>query len=140
MAWPSTVNTTNLDSATDTPAAARPDLLAGMQAINSIIDSRAATSGIASLDVNGQVPAAQIPNVLTSSGGNDIELTPDSDRVTITYIVNLGERSVAQLEAFTGSEGDVAYCSDGDAGDPCLAVYDGTDWLRIALGAAISAT
>lgn len=140
MAWPSTVNTTNLDSAADTPAAARPDLLAGMQAINSIINSRAAASGIASLDVNGQVPSAQIPTTFTSAGGNDIDLVPDSDRVTVTYIVNLGPRSVAQLEAYTAQTGDVAYCSDGAGGSPCLAVYTGSSWLRVALGAAISST
>ena len=34
----------------------------------------------------------------------------------------------------------VVWCSNGDAGNPCLAVSDGTNWRRIALGATISAT
>lgn len=34
----------------------------------------------------------------------------------------------------------VVYCSNGDAGSPCLAVSDGTDWKRVALGAAVSAS
>lgn len=29
---------------------------------------------------------------------------------------------------------------DGDAGRPCLAVNNGTNWLRVALGSAVSAT
>lgn len=38
MAWPaSTIPTTNLDAGTDSPAAARPDLLAAVQALNQII-------------------------------------------------------------------------------------------------------
>lgn len=38
MAWPtSTINTSNLDAATDSPASARPDLLAAVQAVNLMI-------------------------------------------------------------------------------------------------------
>jgi hypothetical protein len=36
--------------------------------------------------------------------------------------------------------GQLVYCSDGDAGDPCLAVYDGSSFKRIVLGATVSAT
>ena len=34
----------------------------------------------------------------------------------------------------------VVYCTNGNAGAACLAVSDGTNWLRVALGAAVSAT
>lgn len=34
----------------------------------------------------------------------------------------------------------VVYCTNGNAGSPCLAVSNGTSWLRIALGAAVSTT
>lgn len=34
----------------------------------------------------------------------------------------------------------VVYCSNGDTGSPCLAVSNGTDWKRIALGAAVAAS
>jgi hypothetical protein len=34
--------------------------------------------------------------------------------------------------------GAVVYCSNGNAGVACLAVSNGTSWLRIALGAAVS--
>lgn len=36
--------------------------------------------------------------------------------------------------------GAVVYCSNGAAGSPCLAVSNGTSWLRIALGAAVAAS
>lgn len=51
------------------------------------------------------------------------------------------------LENFTvtsmpgnGTTGRVVYVSNGDGGSPCLAVDNGTNWLRINLGSAVSAT
>ncbi len=34
--------------------------------------------------------------------------------------------------------GQLVYCSDGDSGSPCLAVYDGSSFKRISLGATVS--
>lgn len=34
--------------------------------------------------------------------------------------------------------GYLGYCSNGNSGSPCLAVYDGTSWKRVPLGATIS--
>ena len=141
MAWPSsTVNTTNLDSASDKPADARADLLSAVQAINNIINGRAQASGVASLDASGIIPDAQIPDTISSDSGNDITLTPDSQRVSIFYIAQLQPRTVSQLGNIAGATGDVAYCSNGAAGNVCLAVYTGTNWKQVALGANISAT
>jgi hypothetical protein len=141
MAWPSsTVNTTNLDSASDKPADARADLLSAVQAINNIINGRAQASGVASLDAAGVIPDAQIPDTISSDSGNDITLTPDSQRVSIFYIAQLQPRTVSQLGNIAGSTGDVAYCSNGASGNVCLAVYTGTNWKQVALGANISAT
>lgn len=62
MAWPAGgISTANLDAGTDSPAAARPQLLAAVQAVNDIAASRGAANGVASLDSAGQVPVAQIP-------------------------------------------------------------------------------
>ena len=36
--------------------------------------------------------------------------------------------------------GRLIYVSNGDAGSPCLAVSNGSTWLRINLGSAVSAT
>ena len=38
-----------------------------------------------------------------------------------------------------GDEGDLAYFSDGNGGDPCLGVYTGAGiWARVILGAEIA--
>jgi hypothetical protein len=36
--------------------------------------------------------------------------------------------------------GEIIYVTDGDAGDACVAVYDGSNWKCLSLGATISAT
>lgn len=49
--------------------------------------------------------------------------------------------TVAEINALTNpEEREVQYCSNGNAGAPCLAVYSGGAWLRVVFGAAISAT
>lgn len=141
MAWPgSTVSTTNLDSASDKPADARADLLSAVQSLNDIINSRGVANGVASLNSSGVIPDAQIPDSISSDAGNDITLSPDSQRVTIFYLASLQPRTVAQLGNISATDGDVSYCSNGDAGSPCLAVYNGTNWKKIAFGANISAS
>lgn len=52
--------------------------------------------------------------------------------------VTLPTYTVAAAPA--AQDGSIIYCSNGDAGSPCLAVRSGGAWLRVALGAAISAT
>jgi hypothetical protein len=48
--------------------------------------------------------------------------------------------TVATLPSAAAFDAHLIHVADGDAGDPCLAVSNGTNWLRIALGAAVSAT
>lgn len=49
--------------------------------------------------------------------------------------------TVASLpSAATAGAGAMLYCSNGDAGAPCLVVSDGATWRRVALGATASAT
>jgi len=52
--------------------------------------------------------------------------------------VNLGSFTVAAAPSAT--TGSVAYFSNGAAGSPVLAFYDGSDWLRCDTLAAISAS
>ena len=47
--------------------------------------------------------------------------------------------TVATLPTASESSGEVIYVSDGDDGSPCLAYCDGTNWLRIEIGTAVSA-
>ncbi len=53
--------------------------------------------------------------------------------------VNLGVFTVATAPT-TASTGSVAYFSNGAAGSPVLAFYNGTNWLRVDTLAAISAS
>jgi hypothetical protein len=49
-------------------------------------------------------------------------------------------RNLPTASLTTGSHatGQLVFCTDGDSGSPCLAVYDGTSFKRIALGATVS--
>lgn len=141
MAFPTTqVPTTNLDAGTDSPANARADLLLAVQHVNTIIDEANTAGGVLVLNNSGQVPSANVPATLAPATGV-LTLAPASGRVKIEDVLRLQLLSTSTVEALTNiAEGDIVYCFDGDDGDPCLAVYNGTDWLRIALGTAISAT
>ena len=140
MAWgnSSNVSTTNLDSSADDPNLARADLEAALDELTAVINGRGSSNGVASLDSSTKVPAGQLPDTLTSSVGNNIILQPDTTRVAVQDILNLNPKTVAQLTALSAIEGDVAYCSDGDSGSKCIAVYNGTDWKVISLGSTIS--
>ena len=141
MTWPTTLSTTHLDNAADSVSSARAEIYNAVEAVNDIIDSRAAASGIASLDATAKIPAAQLPTEITTTGSQDLVFTPGSTRVAVNNILNLEPRTVSQLTALaTPVTGDVAYCSNGNAGVACLAVYSGAAWNQIALGATISAS
>lgn len=134
------VSTDNLDSATDNPSLARADLYAAMLELQNVINGRASANGVASLNASSKIPSAQLPDTLTSSSGQPILLQPSSGRVTIQDILKLTPKTVTELNALTAFEGDIAYCSNGDAGSKCIAIYDGSAWKVISLGSTISAT
>jgi len=140
MAWGVAGNivTTNLDADTDDPSLAREDLYNAMVELTAVINGRGSASGVASLDSSALIPAGQLPNTIESSSGNNLVLAPDTTRVAVQDIINLNPRTVAQLTALSAIQGDVAYCSDGDAGSKCIAVYDGSAWKVVSLGATIS--
>jgi hypothetical protein len=140
MAWPNTaISTSNLDSTSDSPAAARGDLYLAVVAVNDIVSSRGAASGIPSLDSSGYVPQGQINPNLTSISALPITIQAGNQRVAIENIINLSPRTVSQLANLTAITGDVAYCSNGASGNVCLAVYTGANWKQVALGANIAA-
>ena len=60
-------------------------------------------------------------------------------QTSFTGPVNLGVYTVATAPS-SPSTGSVAYFSNGAAGSPVLAFYDGTNWLRVDTLAAISAS
>jgi hypothetical protein len=76
------------------------------------------------LSVNGfTVLTSDQTNILDISGSQSLQLP--------TYTTAVAQ-SLANL-----TPGQVIYVSDGDTGSPCLAVYDGTDWRTVSLGAPI---
>jgi hypothetical protein len=74
----------------------------------------------------------------------------DSSDVSITggVLVNTGGLHIngvpltlqnVNVAGATGNfTGNLIFCPDGDGGSPCLAVYDGSSYKRIVLGATIS--
>jgi hypothetical protein len=48
--------------------------------------------------------------------------------------------TVAQLPAAADNDYRVVYCSNGATGSACLAVSNGTNWLRVVFGAAVAAS
>lgn len=140
MSWgnSSAVSTDNLNAGTDDPSLARVDIQNAFNELIAVIDGRGTQNGVASLDTNTLVPSSQLPDTFSSAVGNDITLQADTGRVAMQDIINLNPRTVAQLTALSAVEGDVAYCSDGDAGARCIAVYNGTDWKVVSLGSTIS--
>lgn len=141
MSFPSgvTVDTSNLDSGTDSPANARLDLLSLVTYFNALVASENANNGVCVLDNSGKVLVNQLP---TNINPATLSLQPASGFVQIVDCIRLPAKQVADLAIdFTSpQQGDIVSLSNGDAGDPCLAMYDGTAWKVIALGATVSAT
>lgn len=138
MSFPSTqAGTTHLDAGTDDPSQARADLLLTVQNVNTIIAGAGAANGVALLNSSGQVPSNQMPNSIAPTSGV-LTLAPTSGVVKIEDVLRLQILTFDTIQALTGTEGDVVYCADGDSGNPCLAVFDGSNWKRIALGANIA--
>lgn len=134
------VTTNNLDSAADDPSQARVEIYNALVELQNVINGRASANGVASLNSSSKIPNTQLPDTITSSSGQPLLLSPSSGRVTVQNILKLTPRTVSELEALTAFEGDVAYCSNGDAGSKCVAIYDGSDWLVVGLGAAIASS
>ena len=147
MGWGTAGNviTTNLDSGTDSPALARADLKSALDELTAVINGRGSASGVASLDASTLIPPSQLPNEINSSTGNNLIIDPATGKLKLEEILNLKPQTVAQLTARSDVEiGDVAFCSNGDAGTPCLAVARDVDsagfveWYKIQLTTAIS--
>lgn len=75
------------------------------------------------------------------SAGQRYHLTSEQHQKAIaTLPFKLVSHTVANAPAASTYPNHIIYVSNGDAGSPCLAVSNGTNWLRVALGSTISAT
>ena len=65
----------------------------------------------------------------------------DKVNAALADAVTADEYTVDQLPAASAANrGKLVYCSDGANGAACMAYSNGTNWLRIVFGAAVSAT
>lgn len=134
------VSTTNLDSGTDSPAAARADIKAAFDELTAVINGRGASSGVAPLDASSKITAAYLPDEINSSSGQDLVIDPATSVVTIENIVKLTPQTTAQLNAVAApQEGMIAFCSDaGDSAGVGIPVYyTGGQWKSMLDGANI---
>ena len=148
MAWATAgnVSTTNLAAGTDSPALARADLKAALTELIAVINGRNTANGVVGLNASTKIAATYLPDEINSASGNDLTLDPSSDKVKLEHILNLNPQTVAQLNARTDMiQGDVAFCSNGDAGTECLAVVVIEDdsagemtWKAVSIGNAIA--
>ena len=139
MAFPTAeVNTTNLDAGTDDPSLARADLLDAVQKLNTIISEGGAASGVALLSSSGKLSATQMPTSITATGTQ--VLNPTGRVVNIQDVLRLSQLTRTEILALASPvKGDMAFNITGtdSTGAPSLAVYDGSNWRAIELGATI---
>jgi hypothetical protein len=131
------VSTTNLDSDSDSPAAARPDIKAAFDELKNVINGKGAANGVAPLNSSSKIDATYIGDELNSSSSTDLTLDPATNIVVIEDIVKLNPRTKSQLNAQANlADGMVAFCSDAtadsasNAGAPCY-YHDGF-WRRFS--------
>lgn len=134
MTFPSTtINTTNLDAATDDPSLARTDLFNAVTALNSIISEADIAGGVALLNGSGQYDSAKMPTTLSVTGTQTI--SPTSGKVSIQDVLRLSQLPTASINALTGNQlGDIAISTDANAGNAAICFYDGTNWRYMGFG------
>ncbi len=143
------ISTANLDSADDDPSLARADLYNAVVALNQLIASVNAANGVLSLDGSAKIGQSYLPSTISATG-NQV-LSPSTGIVNIQKVLRLAQIVTADLGSATGttspSAGDLCFLTDGDAGTPCLACYDGSAWKVVRLmtqvgsvGASLSAS
>lgn len=140
------ISTTNVSTADSNPSLARTDIYDLIVAFNQLVASVNTASGVAALNGDGTLSTQYLPTTYATSG--DLQLRPSSKVVNVRDVLRLAQRLTADNSLLTGSvAGDIIYLTDGDAGQPCLSIYDGTNWRVVRLmtqvgdvGAAITAT
>ena len=134
MTFPTTtVNTSNLDSATDDPSLARVDLLDAVNKLNEIISNADAAYGVGVLDGSGYIKSNQIPPTISVSG--TMTLSPVTSIVNIQSILRLTSQTETAIVAVTGAqEGDIMLCGNlltSGANVGGIAFYTGSSWVGL---------
>ena len=80
--------------------------------------------------------ATDLVHIVTDMGTN-----PTNKRITVQNFFTLPSANTENTNLVTStSAGQLAFVTDGATGQPCLAVHNGTSWLRVTLGAAIASS
>jgi hypothetical protein len=143
------ISTTNVDSAADDPSLARADIYDLIVAFNALVASKDLANGVPVLNGSGQINATLLPATQTIT--STLILQPSTGIVNIRNVLRLHQIATADLGTTLGTTsnqaGDVVFLTDGDVGNPCLAVYNGSQWrvVRLAtqvgsVGATLTAT
>jgi hypothetical protein len=77
------------------------------------------------LNVSGALTATTVSTTSINSSS-----TVSAEHLTLTGLLTLGKRTVAQLILLTPDTGTVAYCTD-ETGGAQPVFYDGTNWRRM---------
>lgn len=142
MAWPandSNIDTTNLDSGTDSPAAARANLKTALDELANVINGRNQASGVAGLDASSKISALQLPDEINSSASTNLTLDPTTGVVVIEDVVQLNPVAFASLPA-SPVKGQVAYLTtDGASTSKDLPIYyNGSSWRYFSDDSAVA--
>lgn len=133
------ISTANVDSPDDDPSLARGDIYNLIVAVNQLIASVNAANGVLSLDSGGKVSTAYLPGTITVTG--DQTISPTNGIISLRNVLRMRQIQFVQLGSMAGttspSAGDIVYLTDGDAGNPCLAVYNGSSWRTVRLGTQV---
>ena len=71
--------------------------------------------------------------------GGDIDGVTIQSGATVNQAkIDLKPYTVATLPTASTHSGHIVSCTDGDAGSPCVAFSDRSNWKVIALGATVS--
>jgi hypothetical protein len=142
------ISTANVASSTSNPSLARADIYDLITAVNSIIASYNEAQGVLVLSGTGKVSSEYLPANIVVTG--NLQLQPTTGVVNIQNVLRLAQINTVSLGSLSGTAsptaGDMVYLLDGDRGNPCLGVYNGTAWKIVRLattvgsaGAAITA-
>lgn len=134
------ISTANVDSPDDDPSLARIDIYNLIVAFNQLVASVDAAGGAVTLDNTGKIRSINLPSNYTSTAGN-VSISPASGVVNINKVARLYPINADDLGAVAGTttpaQGDLCFLSNGDAGLPCLSVYDGNFWRIVRLATQV---
>ena len=133
------ISTANVDSPDDDPSLARGDIYNLIVAVNQLIASVNAANGVLALDNSAKISTAYIPGTISVTG--DQTISPSNGIISLRNVLRMRQITFVQLGTMAGttspSSGDIVYLTDGDAGNPCLAVYNGSQWRTVRLGTQV---